>query len=360
MNIVKLLLASARRMRYWLAALLNSARGFKPVPQSANAARAASTAGCSPNCAYKDEEHNSTAPSLVRHYKLNVAEIPDAYHCVIEPLELDSETKAFIDSCRTNWLLDMAATVLRWFMSLTDTNGMLGRGQMFVLSSEACTSLLGLATAEARLAGRAQLALLDVGAGDGEVTSRIVKGGNFSKVFCTEVSKPMASRLSSRGWSTKVTSHISKAVFPEDGMFDVVSLMNLLDRCDQPLDMLKDAARLAVPDTGRVLIALVLPFSEFVEDGTKRRAPYGALPMRGARCQDGVSFEASLSAFLTRAVKPAGLVVERIARVPYLCRGDRHKRYYVLSDAILVLRHATQAEQERGVVTVAGTTLGSL
>ena len=48
---------------------------------------------------------------------------------------------------------------------------------------------------------------------------------------------------------------------------------------------------------------------------------------------------ASLSALLERVIEPLGLRVERIARVPYLCRGDASSPYYVLSDVILVLKH---------------------
>ena len=73
-----------------------------------------------------------------------------------------------------------------------------------------------------------------------------------------------------------------------------------------------------------------------------RRAPRGALPLKGARCGDGVSFEASLSALVTRVFWPLGLHVEALSRVPYLCRGDSRRPYYVLSDAILVLRPTVQ------------------
>ena len=44
------------------------------------------------------------------------------------------------------------------------------------------------------------------------------------------------------------------------------------------------------------------------------------------------------------------MVLERLARVPYLCRGDTTsgRRYFVLSDALIVLRHATREEREAG------------
>lgn len=92
------------------------------------------------------------------------------------------------------------------------------------------------------------------------------------------------------------------------------------------------------PHCSRILIAVVLPFCEFVEEGTVRRSVRGPLPLGGARCSNGVSFEASLSALITRVLWPLGLQVEALSRVPYLCRGDSRRPYYVLSDAVLLLR----------------------
>jgi hypothetical protein len=102
------------------------------------------------------------------------------------------------------------------------------------------------------------------------------------------------------------------------------------------------------PRSGRILLAVVLPFSEFVEDGTKRRRVNGPLSMRGARCGDGASFEASLAALVTRNLEPLGLVVERASKVPYLCQGDHNKSYYALADAILLCRVAEGFEAALG------------
>jgi SAM-dependent methyltransferase len=224
---------------------------------------------------------------------------------------------------------------------------------MFVLSRAHALELLqpGVEEARAVLQARSEpaaaahtalpppdgrLRMLDVGAGDGEVTSRMAP--LFNEVHATEVSPFMVDRLRARGYDAKRSAFISSEALPASGVYDVVAFMNLLDRCDHPADMLRDAARLLRPGTGRLLVAIVLPFSEFVEEGTRKRAVNGPLPMRGARCGDGASFEASLSALLTRVIAPLGFHVERIARVPYLCRGDLSRPYYVLSDAVLVLR----------------------
>ena len=48
-------------------------------------------------------------------------------------------------------------------------------------------------------------------------------------------------------------------------------------------------------------------------------------------------------------IEPAGLTVERIARVPYLCLGDTlGSRMYELDDAVLVCRATTPADASAG------------
>ena len=49
--------------------------------------------------------------------------------------------------------------------------------------------------------------------------------------------------------------------------YDLISCLNLLDRCETPLDLLKGIQRSLVPGTGRVILALVLPFQPYVEIG---------------------------------------------------------------------------------------------
>lgn len=49
--------------------------------------------------------------------------------------------------------------------------------------------------------------------------------------------------------------------------YDVISCLNLLDRCDDPLALLREMRRSLVPRTGRVILAAVLPFQPYVEIG---------------------------------------------------------------------------------------------
>lgn len=91
---------------------------------------------------------------------------------------------------------------------------------------------------------------------------------------------------------------------------------------------------------GLFLLAVVLPFSAFVERGTQRVAPTERLAMDGGQCHDNATFEAAANVLLANVLQPAGFELVRFSRVPYLCRGDLRQPYYVLSDAIFVLRVA--------------------
>jgi len=380
------------------------------MPVSPKPARVSSSkrGGCGPSCAYSnintssiDEKNddNSHASALLRHYQLDATQFSSITRRAIKELKSDDETEYFLRvTCRPNWMLDFIAGLLRRYLrwSLTDVNALIGRGQMFVISTEQAKDLLQIKDRGG--------SLLDVGAGDGGVTSRL--SPLFSHVTCTEVSAPMCRRLKARTgvgnevFKTDTLSSSQGAPFNRDNSFDVVSILNVIDRCDNPATLLRDACRLVKRESGRVLLAVVLPFSEFVEVNADRRSPLGPLPMKGARCSDGVSLETSLDALLNRVLltHPLGgsmyksdmyqsgdsfdkvkielgdlsdtkrlvswgkneekeedreeegpcMVLERIARVPYLCSGDTssRKRYFVLSDAIVVLRHATREEKE--------------
>lgn len=47
--------------------------------------------------------------------------------------------------------------------------------------------------------------------------------------------------------------------------YDIISCLNLLDRCDEPLELLRDIKKALVPRTGRLILAVVLPFQPYVE-----------------------------------------------------------------------------------------------
>ena len=53
--------------------------------------------------------------------------------------------------------------------------------------------------------------------------------------------------------------------------FDVISCLNLIDRCDKPVTLLKNIKKSLNPTSGRLILAVVLPFCPYVEFGVYTR-----------------------------------------------------------------------------------------
>ena len=102
--------------------------------------------------------------------------------------------------------------------------------------------------------------LLDLGAGDGQVTK--VMESHFNKICVTEQSPSMRWRLRQMNYEVlEIDDWTNKT-------YDVISCLNLFDRCDKPMSLLEDIRRSLNPNGGRLIVAVVLPFSPCVESGT--------------------------------------------------------------------------------------------
>ncbi|CAH0761079.1 unnamed protein product [Diatraea saccharalis] len=175
-------------------------------------------------------------------------------------LNADEETKEFLSSSieKSTWVWTqlwylLAKAVLKHFWSVTDINGWLGRGSMFVLSEEQARTLLR----PARSTNEGTGAIVDIGAGDGEVSRRLA--GLYADRYATEISASMRKALGSKGYSLLDTDD-----WWREKQFDCVCMMNLLDRCSKPKTMLKQA-KTAIAPGGVLLLALVLPYKPYVE-----------------------------------------------------------------------------------------------
>lgn len=206
---------------------------------------------------------------------------------------------------------------LRGLLSDFDINGLLGTYPMHVLGREQWAFLLPDAK------GR----LLDVGAGNGDVTAALAP--LFDEVTVTETSRLMARRLRRRGYRCH---HLDLAVHPvPDGPFDAIALLNVLDRCDRPLSLLANL-RAALKHDGRLIVALVLPYRPFVYDGGMAREPTERLPI------SETTWEEATNQLVERVLTPLGFDVESCSRVPYLSGGDAYRALYELDDVVLVCR----------------------
>lgn len=52
----------------------------------------------------------------------------------------------------------------------------------------------------------------------------------------------------------------------------------------------------------------------------------------------GKTWEEQVTNFSNEVFRVVGFEVEAVTRLPYLCEGDMYKDYYVLDDAVFVLK----------------------
>nr|XP_033819298.1 methyltransferase-like protein 9 isoform X2 [Geotrypetes seraphini] len=239
---------------------------------------------------------------------------------------LDDGTRVFLHRSieKSGWLSiqlyhSVMSSLFSMFMSRTSINGLLGRGSMFVFSPEQFQRLLRINP------DWKSHRLLDLGAGDGEVTK--IMSPHFEEIYVTEMSQTMIWQLQKKKYRVLEVDQWQKTGF----QYDVISCLNLLDRCDQPVTLLKEMRTVVEPTQGRVILALVLPFHPYVENGGKWETPSEVLEVKGKVWEEQVNS-------LTEVFQAAGFAVEAVTRLPYLCEGDMYNDYYVLDDAVFVLR----------------------
>ncbi|GAB6030663.1 hypothetical protein CHUAL_007519 [Chamberlinius hualienensis] len=241
---------------------------------------------------------------------------------------LDVSSQAFVDNCqqKSDWLFtqlfhSLAATMLGLFMTKTSINGLLNRGSMFVFSDKQFESLLGIGES---WKGKY---MLDIGAGDGKVTEVMAK--YFEQTFVTEASPVMRRILSKKDYKV-----LGIDTWPDDQRkYDLISCLNVLDRCNTPITLLKLMMAKVNPDGGLILLAFVTPFQPYVEFGHNGTN----LPIERMNVT-GVKFEEQVNTFYENVLKPLNLEIVRWTKLPYLCEGNLHQSFYWLTDAVFIIR----------------------
>lgn len=171
---------------------------------------------------------------------------------------------------------------------------------------------------------------LDIGAGSGRIAQLV--SPLFSRVECTEVSAPMCRAIENKGFVAHKTHDIKS--LPKELTYDNIALLNLIDRCDCPISLLKDLHQRLTPQ-GRLIIAVPLPLRPAVERGNQWDKPKELIAPPGCYCQ--FDFEDSLHRLIVDVIDPCGYDVRVVSRVPYLSEGNTKRPYYVLDDLLLVL-----------------------
>lgn len=311
-------------------------RVFKPLERSNNNIEMAS--GSRANGFYRprsalaralyEKQHNDRFLQELDHnewYRVNKDRLSPELMSKFVQLNPDDETKQFLSSSieKSSWVWTqcwylIAKAVLRHFWSVTDINGWLGRGSMFVLSEAQARALL-------QPAGHSigDGALVDVGAGDGEVSRRFAH--IYSQNYATEMSGSMRKALSNKGYKILDTEN-----WWSYRQFDCVCMLNLLDRCNKPKTMLQQAKDALLPG-GLLMIALVLPYKPYVEV-TADHKPEERLPI------EGNLFEDQLTTFVKFMSEEAGFELISWTRAPYLCEGDFAQAYYWLDDSVYIFK----------------------
>jgi hypothetical protein len=228
-------------------------------------------------------------------------------------LSCDDESENFINNCyKSRYQLFKASYLRPWityFYSLPEANAMLGTGKMFMFSKSHLNLLFDNQTFNN---------MLDIGAGDGNVTNQfriIVLTGDIT---CIESSKKMIKVLQKNGY--KIQNEI-------EGNFELVACLNVLDRCDRPITMLENIKKI---NKKYAIISIVLPFRGFYYNGVKKSEQLEHLIDYYKHWEENVNI-------LCKKFNELGFKIIKVSRLPYLSEGDNKKEMYSLDTAVFIL-----------------------
>lgn len=261
-------------------------------------------------------------------YEVNLDNMNPNIAAKFKKMSYDNETDQFIQNCyrKSEWLFThlfnaIARAFLGLFLTSTSVNGLLKRGSMFVFSNQQFSLIYDEI---ASVKSNPESLLLDLGSGDGCVT--LIMAQHFHQTYCTEVSPVMKKILSKSGF--KLLDAETWA--DNDLSFDLITCLNLLDRCEKPLTTMK-LMRQKVQPNGRVLIALVLPLNQFVE-ASSNHIPTEILHLTGS------TLEEQVESFVKEVIEPNDFELITWTKLPYLSEGDLELSYYWLIDVLFLLK----------------------
>lgn len=247
--------------------------------------------------------------------------IDDDYRTYFQHFNEDEQTKRFIQQCTDKSdnlplqiIHSFLLSFLMLFVSRTSANGLLGRGQMFVFSTDQFRTLLDHQSSYSTL--------LDIGAADGSVTKQM--SSLFNEIYVTELSMTMQWRLARLGYTVLDPNDWG------DRKFDVITCLNVLDRCEKPMSLLKQIRNHLKARTSRLIISLVLPF-KFYFEYNQNHLPKEFLSIQGHTPEEQINY------LIRNLFEPTGFRLIKFTRLPYLSEGDIERSYYFLFDYIFVL-----------------------
>ena len=146
--------------------------------------------------------------------------------------------------------------------------------------------------------------------------------------------------------------------------YDVISCLNLLDRCDKPISTLRKIKRTLNPN-GLLIVALVLPFKPYVEYNKSNRPDERLFEFYDFEnrkeitvaetyadkldCVDndmscGVKtvkmgkIPSQIDYLIEQVFKPVGFELVRFSKLPYLCEGNLYQSFFYMFDYVFVFK----------------------
>ena len=291
--------------------------------------------------------NNDILSSLRYKYDTSKVKALTSQQCI--QLPLDPDTASFARTPPLSPVNFGVRNCLKKFKLLSsyDADAVLGSPKMWMLSTGQWSAILrkadtGVDSTDEKL-GR----LLDIGGGQGFITA--CASPLFESVTATEVSWLLTWRLAQHGFITKQTDNATpETVGARD--FDVISCLNVIDRCKDPGALLRGMAALLHPEHGRLVLSIVLPLEKVVKAAILRTVPVPASdPTLKFRLERSLGQQTSwedAAAGMVEVFQAHGFEVQALSRAPYMCQGDNAAVMYVLDAAVFVLKPVNVAEPE--------------
>lgn len=256
-------------------------------------------------------------------YSINKHLLPDVLKESFIEFSEDSATQDFIiqqPKKSLSFFKSIFESLLSLILPAYEVEGLLRLEPMYLLSEEQWRLLL-----KEKIGG----VLLDVGAGQGFMTSKAKS--IFKKIYTTETSHSLARRLRQQGFEC-FEKDLGETISFIDQRFDAISFLNVLDRCDYPLSLLKNCISLLKPN-GYLLIASPLPLYPYVRKVIYNKRPRQSLPQITSEI-----WEECLIHFYEQVIQKNNLEVVRWTRLPYVWKGTGNSYIESFDDVVMVCR----------------------
>ena len=281
-------------------------------------------------------------------------DLPPSLRHTFVPLCFDSSSDAMLQrqekpssviNTVVSFLQRMGSSMATTFGGFThsDAAALFRTHHMFALSSSVAKALLYPTLTPSSSTNRMPK-LLDVGAATGTTTAEL--SDLFQFVVATEASVVCARRLAHVVDVALTTNTLDEAA--QYGPFDVVSLLNVLDRTEHPQQLLAEAIGLLKHTDnhqhGGLLLAFSQPLKPFVQPQTfatpnaiQRDNKMDGHTTFFDAINSKESFETFASGILEQILVPNDLEVIRWSKFPYVA-GSHKRGYQCMPQAIFLVR----------------------